>query len=220
MRNLANRLKLASVILLCGFPLMASSQSAQRDPFAQSPAMPYKAPHSSAAKSCDANFRLAGILMLESAAARDECAVSHMPPIGGFRSRAEREAFEQREGFNAACGARLSAAAGRGEYRLSSTPHRFEVVVLEGWNERLVFSGTVIGDRLTANDENRALIWGDGRAVIIPDAYTAGVVLVRFVDPRGVNLPPPSGAGKPIEAYKRGCGISRVIAIEAEARTP
>lgn len=208
---------LAAMLLLCCVPV-ALAQSTTRDPFARSPAVPYREPYAHAPRSCP-NTRQVGVVVLEAAAAHHACAVRHMLPLGGrISSPSEREHFDHLERFNSACGAILVAAVQRGDYRLSTTPHEVEIVVVEGWQERQVFSGWVTGDRLQANDESRELIVADGRAVVIPDAYTDGVVVVRFVHPEEIRTPAPSGAGRPIETFKRGCTIAPVVAIEAEAQ--
>lgn len=217
MNNQHARMQLASAILLLGFTSGVFAQSDGRDPFAKSPAAAYKDPYPSTKKQCP-NFRHVGIRVLESAAAHAGCAVAHMLPVGGrITSPSEKARFDGQEPFNAACGASLRAAERRGEYRLSSTVHRIEIVVVEGWNERLVFSGTVTGDRLSAEDESRQLISGDRRAVTIPDIYTSGVVVTRFVNPGEIRTPAPSGVGVPIEDLQRGCKLAGVLAIEADA---
>lgn len=160
-----------------------------------------------------------GIIVFEAAAARHECAVRTMLPFGGRLGEQEGGgnggSYHDPDRFSRTCGAPLRADWKAGSLSLSSTAHRFEVVVENGEREDVLFTGTVTGNIITATS-NPELLHESKKLIFLPEEYETGDLVVRYLDPDRLRTPTASGTGERVENIKRGCKVGAFHAIDAD----
>lgn len=156
------------------------------------------------------------VAMFTPPAAEHSCAVKHMYAPDGRRNRGEDPTGWNPGGnsFSENCGREFWEGEKAGRLQLSKTPHPVEVVVEDGESETIIFKGTLTGNRLVPSGDGVEVMSANGKALMIPEVITSGVVVARFGDYAKVRTPTASGIGHPVEAFRQGCRVTRFTAIE------
>lgn len=161
------------------------------------------------------------VMVFEAKAARNECAVRTMLPYGGLMGQREgggdAGTYDDPNRFSRTCGATMRHARAAGEFNFSATPHHFEVFVQNGGQESVLGKFTVIGNKITGDDEaSQSLVNENGELLFLPEEYQTGHLVVRYLSPGELRTPTASGTGERVENIRRGCRVGAFYAIDAD----
>ena len=161
------------------------------------------------------NERLLKVSVLEETARENACAKRFILSEDGKLKRPDDVATDVQytgtgldgEDLSRTCGAELNKA-----YKPGMLNHDMEVILHEGSEEFPLFVGTIRENGLTpAPEYSDALVDGFIR---ISDAYTDGVVEVRFDDYTKVVWPTAFHLRERLSSFTRGCKVNRMTGIE------
>ena len=155
--------------------------------------------------------RYVAVHMFEPKAAEDACSQEYMLPADGrIEGTSARSDWGNPDAFSRFCGRKLHEA----KYQFGTTSHSIKIALIDGEKRYDFFSGTLKGKTIIADGESEKLISKDGEAVMIPDEFRSGTVVVFFADQAKVRTPTSSGVGEDLSTFKDECAEKILTGID------